>query len=49
MSEYQRSAYQHIVESGEAALARLSASNRMRPIIERNVADARAKLAEMSA
>lgn len=35
---------QHIIETGEAALLRLSAGNPMRSIIARNVTEAKIKL-----
>lgn len=44
LTQHQRDSYQHIIATGEAALARLSATNPMRSSIARNVADARARL-----
>lgn len=44
LTPHQRSSYQYIIATGEAALARLSAANPMRASIARNVADARARL-----
>ena len=43
-----RETWEGIIERGEKALARWSANNPMRSLIERNVAEARAKLAEAS-
>jgi hypothetical protein len=40
---------QDMIERGEAALARWSISNPMRPTIERNVAWAKSQLARVSA
>ncbi len=45
LTETQKASYERIVASGEAALARWSASNPMRASIERQVAEARAILA----
>ena len=45
LTETQKASYERIVASGEAALARWSPTNPMRPSIERQVADARAQLA----
>ena len=45
----QTQSYQRIIETGEKALARWSANNPMRASVERSVAEARAKLAQVSA
>ena len=45
LTDYERRANERIVATGEAALARWSAINPMRKIVEANVATARAKLA----
>ncbi len=45
LTETQKASYERIIASGEAVLARWSASNPMRAAVERQVADARAQLA----
>ena len=41
MTDTQRQALHDIICSGQAALRRWSASNPMRPVVERQIADAR--------
>lgn len=45
MTADERNSYEHVIRVGEQALARWSPTNPARGWVERNVADARAKLA----